>query len=86
MINDNGQRLEINRRWNLDILNIKEKQRNIFKEYSGEKTIAIEDMEKKAQPMYKRLSQKTKAMEQNKYCNLLYKIKNILEFNEKPKV
>ena len=30
MINDNGQRLEINRRWNLDILNIKEKQRNIF--------------------------------------------------------
>ena len=30
VINDNGQCLETNRRWNLDILNIKEKQGNIF--------------------------------------------------------
>ena len=43
-------------------------------------------MERRSNLCIRGITKKTKAMEQNKYCNLLYKIKNILEFKEKPKV
>ena len=57
-INDNGQCLETNRRWNLDILNIKEKQRNIFLKNIQGKNYSYRRYGKKIQPMYKRHSQR----------------------------